>query len=227
MSPQSHVAVASDQSLIAETVSAALAGPGLRVTRVPWPGASTLPLPRSGDHIDVGVMLCDLHPAARLCEALTRLRTAEIPWLVLTGAPPGPLWGAVLEAGAAAVHSSSARLDEVATMIDRMLRGNRLMDDGYVAELLRAWRVVEQNQRAAAHGVRSLSPRELAVLGRMHAGESVQRIAHELQVSESTVRSHVRSVLQKLDVKTQLAAVAEYEMAHALECSRTATAGIS
>jgi DNA-binding NarL/FixJ family response regulator len=41
----------------------------------------------------------------------------------------------------------------------------------------------------------------------------VQRIAERLDVRQSTVRSHVRAVLRKLDVTTQLAAVAEFETA--------------
>lgn len=215
MSPQTHVAVTSDQSLIADTVCAALASSGLRVTRVPWTVEDGPPRPRTEDAVGAGVMLCDLQPAWRLAAARSRLRRTPVPWLVLTGAPQGPLWGAMLEDGAASVHRSSATLEEVQRLVQRMLDGERLMDEVDVAELVRAWHDAERNRRAAVASVRSLSRREVAVLALMHAGEPVNRIAAALEVSESTVRSHVRSVLQKLDVKTQLAAVAEYDMATA------------
>ena len=39
-------------------------------------------------------------------------------------------------------------------------------------------------------------------------GRSVREIADEWVVSEATVRTHVRSVLAKLEVRSQLAAVA-------------------
>ena len=223
MSPQSHVVVAAEQCLVADTVSAALAASGHQVSRLPWvvdampprprAAAPMPPRPRPADPIDVGLMLSDLQPLTRLAEAQRRLRATPIRWLVLTGAAPGPLWGAMLEAGACAVQRSSATLDEVSLMIDRLLAGEPLMGDADVAHLVRSWQVAEQNRRAAVRSVRSLSPREVAVLGLMHAGESVQQIAELLEVSESTVRSHVRSVLQKLEVNTQLAAVAEFEIA--------------
>ena len=213
MSPQPHVAVTSDQSLIADTLRAALSASGLVVTRLPWSVDDLPPRPRSAEPIDVGVMLCDLQPSRRLTEARRRLRSTAVPWLVLTGAPRGALWGAMLEAGATTVHRSSATLEEVCAILESIIAGEPLEDESEAADLLRAWREVERNRRAAVRSVRSLSPREMVVLGMMHAGEPVQHIADLLQVSESTVRSHVRSVLQKLDVKTQLAAVAEYEMA--------------
>jgi DNA-binding NarL/FixJ family response regulator len=217
MSPQSHVVVTSDQSLIADTVSAALRASGLVVTKVPWrvEAAPLVPRPRSGEDRPVGVMLCDLQPTWRLVEAQRRMRSTLATWIVLTGEPRGPLWGAMLEAGAAVVHRNSATLDEVRTMVHRALAGERLMSEFAGAELLDAWHTVERERRAAVESVRSLSPREIAVLGLMHSGENVQQIAEELEVSESTVRSHVRSVLRKLDVKTQLAAVAEFDIASA------------
>ncbi|WP_459972628.1 helix-turn-helix transcriptional regulator [Nocardioides pyridinolyticus] len=213
MSLQSHVVVTAEQCLIADTVTAALVASGLRVSRLPWLVEPKPPRPRSADPVDVGLMLSDLRPPARLAEAQRRVRATRVPWLVLTGAVPGPLWGAMLEAGAAAVLRNSATLEEVGRTIDRLLAGEPLMGEAEVADLVRAWHVVEQNRLAAVRRVRSLSTREVAVLGLMHAGESVQQIAAVLDVSESTVRSHVRSVLQKLGVKTQLAAVAEYELA--------------
>jgi DNA-binding NarL/FixJ family response regulator len=103
----------------------------------------------------------------------------------------------------------------VRTLVGRFLAGERLMDDAEVAELRAAWELDEEARRAAVQGVRSLSPRESHVLGLMHAGEPVNRIAERLEVSQSTVRSHVRAVLRKLGVKTQLAAVAEFETAAA------------
>ncbi|GAA4378243.1 helix-turn-helix transcriptional regulator [Nocardioides caricicola] len=217
MPTQCHVAVAADQSLIADTVSAALVTPGMRVTGVRWrtEPAPWVPVPRVEDPIDVGVMLCDLQPRWRLVQARWMIHSVRAPWLVLTGAPRGPLWGAMLDAGAVAVYPSASTLNEVRLMVGRVVAGESLMDAGEMAALRAAWHTAERARLTAVRSVRSLSPREFLVLELMHAGEPVQGIAAQLDVSESTVRSHVRAVLRKLDVRTQLAAVAEFEAASA------------
>ena len=53
-----------------------------------------------------------------------------------------------------------------------------------------------------------LTSSERRVLYFLTAGRSAQEIADELVVSLATVRSHIRSVLRKLGVRSQLAAVA-------------------
>jgi DNA-binding CsgD family transcriptional regulator len=46
------------------------------------------------------------------------------------------------------------------------------------------------------------------VLFYLTGGRSAQEIAEELVISLATVRSHIRSILRKLGVRSQLAAVA-------------------
>ncbi|HEU5035379.1 MAG TPA: response regulator transcription factor [Nocardioides sp.] len=208
-----HVVVTSDQSLVADTVSAALAGPDLAVTRLPWreTARARVPVPRPAEAYDVGVLISDLQPLIRLVEAQRLLEAVPTAWIVLTGAPRGPLWGAVIEAGAAAVLRSSCSLAQLRAGIDRVAAREPLMSRGEQVRLQQAWRGIEAERRRAVENVRSLSPRESEVLALMHAGESVGSIADRLGVSEATVRSQVRAVLRKLDVRSQLAAVAAYD----------------
>jgi len=51
-----------------------------------------------------------------------------------------------------------------------------------------------------------LSQREAAVLRRISLGESNKEVARELQISPSTVRTHVESIFRKLDCSTRTAA---------------------
>jgi DNA-binding NarL/FixJ family response regulator len=51
------------------------------------------------------------------------------------------------------------------------------------------------------------TPRELKVLERLSLGEANKIIAHELQMSESTVKVHIRSIMNKLKVKNRTEAV--------------------
>jgi DNA-binding NarL/FixJ family response regulator len=213
--PPRHVVVTSDQSLIADTVGAALAGTQIVVSRVPWRSGSELrvPVPRPAGPVDVGVLLCDLQPWQRVGEAQEMIRDLAIPWVVLTEVGRGPLWGAMLEAGAVAVLRSTSSLRQLRSAVLRAACGEYLMGGTEVSDLRRAWRAIERERRLAVDQVRSLTPRESAVLGLMHAGQSVQQIADQAGVSEATVRSQVRAVLRKLEVNTQLAAVAAYETA--------------
>lgn len=56
-----------------------------------------------------------------------------------------------------------------------------------------------------------LSPRELEVLGLMAQGGRNREIAKALFIAESTVKVHVRHILEKLGVRTRAEAVARYE----------------
>lgn len=215
MTPICHVVVMSDQSLLADAVSAALAAPGLMVTRGPWRStlADRIPAPRPGEPYDVGVLLSDLQPLLRLVEAQSVVQDGPLPWLVLTGARRGPIWGAMLEAGAYAVQRSTASLEELRTAIRQVAAGETVMTRSEAAMLRQEWHAVEEERQRAVEKVRSLSPRESEVLDLMHAGESVGGIAVRFDVREATVRSQVRAVLRKLDVRSQLAAVAAYDAA--------------
>jgi two-component system nitrate/nitrite response regulator NarL len=56
-----------------------------------------------------------------------------------------------------------------------------------------------------------LSPRELEVLGLMARGMRNKEIAAALFVAESTIKVHVRHILEKLGVQSRSAAVARFE----------------
>jgi RNA polymerase sigma factor (sigma-70 family) len=80
-------------------------------------------------------------------------------------------------------------------------------------ELTAAWHTLQAEQEDLAARVASMSPRETQVLEFLYAGTPVREIAELLEVSEATVRSQVKQVLRKLDVRSQLAAVAAFESA--------------
>lgn len=55
----------------------------------------------------------------------------------------------------------------------------------------------------------ALTPRQHEVLTMLADGKQARRIADELQLSEMTVRNHIRSILRELGCTSQLSAVAE------------------
>jgi len=200
------IAVASDRSLVADAVGAALAGSGLVIARVPWPdeGGESPPGWKPGaDPPELALMLCDLEPAS---VQAARLVVSRYPtrWLLLTDAARGPLWGAMLEVGVVRILPSSTTMADLLNAVSELRAGavwNSLADR---EALVQTWRRVDVQMS-------SLSGRELEVLRQLHLGRSVRQVAERNGVAQSTVRSQVRSVLRKLGVNSQLAAAAYYE----------------
>jgi len=113
-----------------------------------------------------------------------------------------------LEAGAAGWIGKSALLNEVDEMLDHVVAGNSLIGCTDRAALLdELWRERADTMRAHAMFER-LTERETLVLGALIDGLSADEIAEAHFVALTTVRSQIRAVLQKLGVRTQLAAVA-------------------
>lgn len=64
------------------------------------------------------------------------------------------------------------------------------------------------SRNTRSDGGDELSPRELEVLQLMSEGQTASEIAQDLTLSLHTVRNHIREIRRKLDVTSQLAAVA-------------------
>ncbi|MGO3814080.1 MAG: response regulator transcription factor, partial [Cellulosimicrobium funkei] len=85
--------------------------------------------------------------------------------------------------------------------VARMLAGDVRAGDALLVDQLVG---VVRDRRAVA----SLTGRETEVLEHLAGGRSVAEIAAALVLSVATVRAHVRSILGKLGVSSQLAASA-------------------
>ena len=84
-------------------------------------------------------------------------------------------------------------------------------------ELVRLWAELLERREMVNRQIASLTPREREVLAMLHAGDRIARIAQLLGISPVTVRSQVKAVLRKLDVNSQLGAVAALDDLLALE----------
>jgi DNA-binding NarL/FixJ family response regulator len=86
-----------------------------------------------------------------------------------------------------------------------------LPSSAFLAALLQALHQVLGSQAAPllaqeapiSHGLQSLSTQQRLVLAQLSKGWTSRRIAHQLQLSEATVRSHTREVLRKLGVENR------------------------
>lgn len=132
-----------------------------------------LRLPKLGG-ADVIAQLRLAHPAAR--------------FIVLTTFDGDEDIFRALQAGAKAYLLKGMTVDELLTTI-RVVHSGKARIPAAIAEKL-AERVSGQE----------LTPRELSVLERIVAGRANKEIATDLHISETTVKSHVNSLLSKLGV---------------------------
>ena len=108
--------------------------------------------------------------------------------------------------GMSSVISRDASLDEVVLAIRQVLAGQKALDgqmaSRLIAELSVAVRRADQGQRDGG-----LTKRELQVLTLVADGLPNRDVANRLHISENTVKNHMRSVHEKLGVRTRTEAV--------------------
>jgi two-component system response regulator DevR len=115
---------------------------------------------------------------------------------------------AAVEAGAAGYLIKSESPGEIADAVRKAAKGEVLLPAGVLAQLIGRQRQVAARLTARRTLVEQLTQRELEVLRLMAKGVDNQGIADRFFVKYTTVRSHVRSVLAKLEVHSKLEAVA-------------------
>ena len=144
----------------------------------------------------------------RLIEPMARSGANVV---VVTGSTDQARWGDAVRPVPARCSSKSQPLRDILATVRRITAGLPVMDREEREELLGAW----SRQRFESQGQRErldlLTVREREVLGHLMKGRAVREIAGLSVVSEATVRTQVKSILAKLEVSSQLAAVG---MAH-------------
>ncbi|HEV2250410.1 MAG TPA: response regulator transcription factor [Candidatus Limnocylindria bacterium] len=108
------------------------------------------------------------------------------------------------ESGAAGYLLKTRAASEVIGAIRSAAAGEMLVSEGTLARVLR-----HQRSRAvkAAKIADALTDRELAVLRALASGLDTKRIAIDLGLTVSTVRTYVQVILRKLDAHSRLQAV--------------------
>lgn len=101
-----------------------------------------------------------------------------------------------VRAGAKAYLLKDAPLEELLDCIRKVHAGETCIRDAVAAKL------------ASRMSSNALTVREIDVLKRLASGRSNKEIATDLSISETTVKTHVRSVFSKLNVMSRTEAIA-------------------
>jgi two-component system nitrate/nitrite response regulator NarL len=210
MTAHQRVAIVEDHLLLAQSVGLALRAEGLEVVTADLTGERQLYDSLAPD-ADLLVLLdLDLgEPIVDGTNLIGPLRARGAQVLVVTGTTDRLRIAAALEAGALGFVGKHQPFDELLETLLRAVRGENVIGVCERHELLGALRMHRQDNQRRLAPFHQLTPKESLVLDELTQGKSVDSIAGEWVVSEATVRTQVRGVLTKLDVRSQLAAVAK------------------
>ncbi len=112
-----------------------------------------------------------------------------------------------IAAGAAGVLHKSASVGEVVSAVRRLHAGEQLLTLPEIVEALRVIDLEHRRDREAQLSIGQLTERELEVLHALAEGLGDREIAERLVIGAATVRSHVTSILAKLNATSRLQAL--------------------
>jgi len=110
---------------------------------------------------------------------------------------------AALKVGAAGYVLKDAEPEELVAAIRAVAAGGSFLSDHATAQLLHHLAARPSAEAAEGQLTEPLSEREREVLGLIARGQSNREIAEYLFLSETTVKTHVANILQKLNVKSR------------------------
>jgi DNA-binding NarL/FixJ family response regulator len=112
-----------------------------------------------------------------------------------------------LQAGASGFLLKDAPPEQLIGAIHTLAAGEALISPGITKRLIEQFARTAPPRAEPAVTLAELTPRELEVLGLIARGLTNREIAAELVLSEATVKTHVKRVLAKLDLRDRVHAV--------------------
>lgn len=156
-------------------------------------------------HGDCDLVLLDLNmPDATRLSGLVQLRQAfpMVPVLMVSGSFDRALVQEALSAGAAGFLPKSMKRDGIVAALHLVMAGEIYIPDTGLEETPASAEEAQIRTR-----IDSLTPQQKVVLHHLVHGRLNKQIAHDLDVSLTTVKAHVSAILQKLGVFSRTQAV--------------------
>ena len=201
-----RVVVIDDHALLAESIAMTLRQSGLDARSVSHNVPDLVGAVRAlhPDLVLLDLFLSD-SPEPSMA-AIVAFHADGIRVLVVTATPDAVLHARCVESGAIGVVEKSAPIERLIEAVHQARRGLPVMP---VAQLIELKKSLDEARRYLARPspVDTLTSKEREVLQAMMHGLSAGRMARDQQLSVVTIRTHIRNVLSKLDVHSQLEAV--------------------
>lgn len=202
--------VADDHPMFREAMVGAIAA-ALPDSRVLEAASLAQAMAQADAHEEIDLLLLDLAlPDSEGLAGLSRLRET-LPWLPVAILSAEQGRDIVLEAlglGAVGYLPKSTPRDDLLAALRQILAGQVYLP----ADILRRPAVSRHNRAHTPHAtletaVSQLTAKQLQVLACLSRGESNKAIARELEIAETTVKTHVSAILRKLGVSSRVQAI--------------------
>jgi two-component system nitrate/nitrite response regulator NarL len=220
-----RVLLIDDHALVRKGIEELLQSRGVQVVASVGSGEEGV---RRACELPADLILLDVKmPGMNGIETLKRLRTSGVgaPVVMLTMSREDADLSAALRAGAQGYLLKDIEPEELVPALEAALHGNNVVARelvGSLARLVRGDAGPERSERRAAAPFAELTPRELEILECIADGLSNKMIARALDITDGTVKLHVKAILRKLGMRSRVeAAVAAVE--HGLGKSRRAS----
>jgi DNA-binding NarL/FixJ family response regulator len=141
-------------------------------------------------------------------QSTRRIRTelSDVDVLVIGSSEEESVIFSVIEAGAIGYVLQDITPEDLREAIYSVCNGMTMVHPRIVRKMVQ--RLTLLSQKVGAGGTAGLTSRELEVLLSMASGRTDKEIAREFSVTESTVKSHIRTVFQKTGAANRVQAVA-------------------
>ena len=205
---QARLLLVDDHRLLVETLQMSLAAAGFNVSVAPCGSFDEVLAEADVVRPTLVVLDLDLQGAGYGYDLIGPLRELGVEIVVLTGTTDRTELARCLEAGALGVASKANGFADVVDQVRRAALGEMVTPITERTQLLTDLSAHRRATKKRLAPFEALSARERDVLRMITDGLQAAAIAQESYVSLATVRTQIRSILMKLEVTSQVAAVA-------------------
>ncbi len=159
------------------------------------------------------VILVDLQmPEITGVELILRLQPKQekSQWIVLTSHSDHENVFNALKSGATGYVLKRSNLEEIIHSIYEVHNGGSPMSSSIARMVVQSFKPTQKQKSREESDQKSMSPREEQILKLLASGYLYKEIADQLEISQHTVRTHLRRIYEKLQVRTRTEAVVRY-----------------
>ena len=200
-----RILVADDHPLFHEALSGALE-PYFENAQIIQAGSLDDAMAKLNEFDGVELILLDLNmPGGEYFNGLITLREQypNIPIGVVSGSDTVEVVAQVMSLGAQGFIPKVSQTREIAQAIVDIIGGKKWLPEGMEEELEK----VDDELKVLLQRFRELTPKQIQVLSYLRAGLMNKQIAHEMNVTEATIKAHISAILRKLEINTRTQAV--------------------